>query len=224
MSDSVNARQRLAESLAEAVAAALRADLAEQDRALLIVSGGSTPLAFFEALSTLELDWERVDVTLADERWVDESSDDSNTRLVKRHLLRERAAQARFVPLTTADATPEEGVAELENSVAGLSWPASVVILGMGSDGHTASLFPDSPQLKDGLTTEAALLAVHAPSVPQPRISFSRHRLAQAKRHFVHLTGAEKRAVFAKALAGDEVFEAPIRAFMDAPLSLYWAP
>lgn len=217
-------RQQLAQSLAEAVAAALREDLSVQSRALLIVSGGSTPLPFFEALSQQELEWERVDVTLADERWVPESADDSNTRLVRQHLMQNRAGVANFVPLVTADKTPEEGISALAASVATLSWPASVVILGMGNDGHTASLFPDSPQLEQGLSTEDALLAVHAPSVPQARISFSRHRLAQAKRHYLHLTGEEKRTVFAKAFAGNDVHEAPIRAFMKQPLSLYWAP
>lgn len=217
-------REQLASSLAESVAEALRTDLAEQERALLIVSGGSTPLPFFEALSRQSLEWERVDVTLADERWVDESADDSNTRLVKQHLVQNNAAKATFIPLTTGDKTPEEGVPALEESVSRLNWPASVVILGMGGDGHTASLFPDSPQLEEGLTTTKPLLAVHAPSVPQARISFSRHQLAQAKRHYIHLTGDEKRAVFSQAFAGDDVHEAPIRAFMKQPLALYWAP
>ncbi|MFP4263803.1 MAG: 6-phosphogluconolactonase, partial [Halomonas sp.] len=100
MSD--DSRKRLAAQLAEAVAEALRADLATQERALLVLSGGSTPVPFFQALATRELPWERVQVTLADERWVANEAADSNARLVRDHLLQGPAAQATFVPLTTA--------------------------------------------------------------------------------------------------------------------------
>ena len=216
---------RVAQALAESVSKALREDLAQQDRALLIVSGGSTPVPFFEALSKEDLPWERVDVTLADERWVPESDADSNTALIRRHLLQHHAAKANLVLLTTEHGTPAEGLADLTRTVEQLSWPASVVILGMGGDGHTASLFPDSPQLEEGLTTSAPLLAVTAPSMKtQARITFSRHQLKQARRHYFHLSGAEKRDVFAKLFAGDDVREYPARAFMDDAFSLYWAP
>lgn len=216
---------RIGQALAEAVADALRTDLAQQERALLIVSGGSTPVPFFEALSQVDLPWERVDVTLADERWVPETDSDSNTGLLKRHFLQNKAAKANFVPLTTQHATAEEGVAELTAVSEKLSWPASVVILGMGDDGHTASLFPDSPQLEEGLTTEAPLLAVTAPSMKtKSRITFSRKQLKNARRHFIHLSGAAKREIFTKAFGGDDIREYPIRSFMDTPVALYWAP
>ena len=168
-----DSREALACSLAEAVAAALREDLAEQARATLIVSGGSTPVPFFKALSRQRLEWARVDVTLADERWVGEDSQDSNTRLVKQHLIAQEASVAVFHPLVNQAESPEDGVDMLEAQVAQLAWPASVVVLGMGSDGHTASLFPDSPQLAHGLATEKLLLAVRSPSVPPARIAFS---------------------------------------------------
>ncbi|MFP4138839.1 MAG: 6-phosphogluconolactonase [Halomonas sp.] len=222
MSD--DSRKRLAAQLAEAVAEALRADLATQERALLVLSGGSTPVPFFQALATRELPWERVQVTLADERWVANEAADSNARLVRDHLLQGPAAQATFVPLTTADATPEQGAAAVAERLEALAWPASVVILGMGGDGHTASLFPDSRELTLALTTEAAAVAVRTPSQPQPRITLSADRLHQARRHVLHLTGGDKRAVLARALAGDDVRELPIRAFLACPLATYWAP
>ncbi|RKR04328.1 6-phosphogluconolactonase [Kushneria sinocarnis] len=222
--DMQDERSRLAQALAEAVAEALREDLAQQSRALLVVSGGSTPVPFFAALASRELDWSRVDVTLADERWVAPDHQDSNERLVRENLLVGPAAAARFHALTTTADSPEAGVADISERIAALSWPASVVIFGMGGDGHTASLFPDSPQLEEGLTTEAVALAAHSPSVSQGRISLSRHRLIQARRHFLHIAGDDKRAMFARAFGGDDARELPIRAFLGEAIALYWAP
>lgn len=217
-------RQKLAEQLAEAVAQALSEDLDRQERVLLVVSGGSTPVPFFKALADKPLAWSRIDITLADERWVDEKSSDSNARLVRENLLQGDAAAARFVPLTAEASTPEEGVAAVAEQTASLSWPASVVILGMGGDGHTASLFPDSQELGLALSTDEPLVAVRTPSQPQPRITFSASRLHQAHRHILHITGDDKRAVLANALNGDDVRQLPIRAFLSCPLAIYWAP
>jgi 6-phosphogluconolactonase len=217
-------RERLATQLAEAVAEALRADLVEGEQALLVVSGGSTPVPFFRALAACELPWERVQVTLADERWVPDEHADSNARLVREHLLQGAAAAATFLPLTTADPTPEQGAAEVAERISGLAWPASAVVLGMGGDGHTASLFPDSPELSLALSTEAPAVAVRTPSQPQPRLTLSADRLHRARRHFLHITGGDKRAVLARALAGDDTRELPIRAFLACPLATYWAP
>ncbi len=218
------ARQALAEQLAEAVYQALADDLSHQKRALLVVSGGSTPVPFFKALAQKPLEWARVDITLADERWVDEQSSDSNAKLVRDKLLQGPAAAANFVPLTSDAGTPEEGVAAVAEATAGLAWPASVVILGMGGDGHTASLFPDSQELDLALSTDEPLVAVRTPSQPQPRITFSADRLHQAKRHILHITGDDKRAVLANAINGDDVRTLPIRAFLSCPLAIYWAP
>lgn len=218
------ARQALAEQLAEAVYQALADDLVNQSRALLVVSGGSTPVPFFKALAQKPLEWARVDITLADERWVDEQSSDSNAKLVRENLLQGPAAVANFVPLTSDAGTPEEGVAAVAEATAGLAWPASVVILGMGGDGHTASLFPDSQELGLALSTDEPLVAVRTPSQPQPRITFSADRLHQAKRHILHITGDDKRTVLANAMGGDDVRTLPIRAFLSCPLAIYWAP
>lgn len=222
MSDSP--RNQLAIQLAEAVAEALRSDLARQDYALMVVSGGSTPVSFFDALASCELPWARVQVTLADERWVPEDHIDSNARLVREHLLQGPAAAAIFVPLITADPTPEQGAEAVADRLAGLAWPASVVILGMGGDGHTASLFPDSRELDLALSTEASVVAVRSPSQPQARITLSADRLHRARRHMLHITGGDKRFVLARALSGDNVRELPIRAFLACPLAIYWAP
>ncbi|WP_111413951.1 6-phosphogluconolactonase [Billgrantia lactosivorans] len=217
-------REQLAEQLAEATGAALRQDLMQQERALLVLSGGSTPVPYFQSLAKQALPWERVDVTLADERWVQETDEASNARLVRRHLLQGEAAAASFVPLTTADETPEQGVAAVTRRIEALPWPASLVVLGMGGDGHTASLFPDSRELELALTTDAPVLAARTPSQPQARITLSADRLHQARRHVLHITGDDKRSVLARAMSGDDSRELPIRAFLSCPLAVYWAP
>lgn len=217
-------REQLAAHLAESVACALATDLATQERALLVVSGGSTPLPLFQCLASMELPWERVDVTLTDERWVAEDDPTSNARLVREHLLQGAAAAARFHALTTPDATPEQGAADVALRIEPLPWPASVVILGMGDDGHTASLFPDSGELGLALSTDEATVAVRSSSAIQPRITLSAGRLHQARRHMLHIVGDNKRSVLGRAMAGDDVRELPIRAFLACPLAVYWAP
>lgn len=217
-------RRYLAERLADTVAKALEADLASRERVLLVVSGGSTPKPFFSALATKALPWSRIDVTLADERWVADDDADSNARLVRETLLVGPAAEARFHSLTTDDDTPEAGVEAVSARVASLPWPASVVVLGMGGDGHTASLFPDSEQLATALETSEAAVAVHAPSVPQARITLSAARLADAHLHVLHMTGEDKRRVLANALGGDDARQLPIRTFLSQPIAAYWAP
>ncbi len=217
-------RDQLARQLAEAVAEALRRDLERQARALLIVSGGATPVPFFRALAAMDLPWARIDVTLADERWVAAEAEESNARLVREHLLQGPAAAATLVPLTTGHATPEQGVDEVAARLENLAWPASVAVLGMGGDGHTASLFPDSRELDLALTTAAPVVAVRTPSQPQARLTLSAERLHRARRHFLHITGEEKRDLLARALAGDDARELPIRAFLACPVAIYWAP
>ncbi|MDT8879680.1 6-phosphogluconolactonase [Halomonas saccharevitans] len=225
MTDTIpSPREQLATQLAESVGEALRQDLEHQARALLIVSGGSTPLPFFRALAARNLPWARIEVTLADERWVNGAAPDSNARLMREHLLQGPAAEATFVPLTTDHETPEQGVDEVASRLEGLAWPASVAVLGMGGDGHTASLFPDSRELDLALTTAAPAVAVRSPSQPQPRLTLSAERLHRARRHFLHITGEEKRDVLARALCGDDARELPIRAFLACPVAIYWAP
>ena len=219
-----SAREQIGAQLAVAAAQALTADLASQSRALLVVSGGTTPAPFLRRLAEQPLAWSRVDITLTDERWVAEDHPDSNARLIRETLLVGPAAAATFHPLTTSDATPEQGAATVAARLATLPWPASLVVLGMGNDGHTASLFPDSGELSLALSTDESVVAVRAPSVLQPRITLSAARLHDARRLALHLVGDAKKAVLAQALSGDDARELPIRAFLTCPLTLYWAP
>lgn len=209
----------LARDLADHVADLLRQGLTERGRALLIVSGGSTPVPFFQALARCALDWSAVTITLADERWLPPDHPDSNEALVRHHLLRAQAAAAHFVPLYNGTANPTEGVPTLEATLAALPWPADAVVLGMGADGHTASLFPDAPELPYALldAAPARCLAVDAPllpNVPVPRVSLTRRALLDTRQLIVHLTGEDKLELLHQAMLPGDVAEYPIRAVL----------
>lgn len=220
----------LAAALAERVADRLRAGLVERDVAVLAVSGGRTPLAFFELLARAPLDWARVQITLVDERWVDEDDPRSNARLVRQHLLRDAAAAAHFVPLFTGAATPEEGQAEAARRVHALPLPFDAVVLGMGLDGHTASLFPGGDQLAAALDPHrpAGVLPMRAPDAGEPRITLTLSTLLQTRQLFLHIEGEAKREVLAQARLGlGEAAAYPVRAVLKqspVPVAVYWCP
>lgn len=219
----------LAQQLSDAVAANLVESIQNQSRASLVVSGGSTPLPFFHALAKAELDWSKVDVTLADERWVPADHQDSNETFVKDNLLTGAAASARFISLYRADKSPQQALQEMETSLAEMIRPYTVVILGMGGDGHTASLFPGVDGLEEALDLDArAELAVIAPAtVPQVRISMTRAALLRSRYRYLHITGSNKREVLEGALNQNDSPALPISSFFEKhlpPVSVYWSP
>lgn len=215
-----------ARGLAAQVAEQLRAALAERGHALLAVSGGRSPVAFLEALSGEALDWSRVSVTLADERWVPESHPDSNAGLVRRHLLKGAAANALFCGLYHAAASLDEAAAIADRQIGELPLPIDVLVLGMGDDGHTASLFPASPRLPEALDPASArrCLPAWAPSVPRQRLTLSRALLAASRVQLLAIQGDGKLATLKAALAADDEQRMPVRAFLRAPLSIHWCP
>ena len=197
----------------------LSAAIAQRDAAYLVVSGGKTPQALFQALSQVELAWEKVTVLLADDRWLDDSQPDSNERLVKATLLQNKAAKARFISLYANQTTAFAGAAEVCQRLAALP-TFDAVILGMGEDGHTASLFPCSAQLAAGLAADAPVaLAVEPTTAPYQRMSLSLPRLLNSRHHFLHLVGSNKLTVLNKAMDGQDVLAMPIRAFLQHPVA-----
>ncbi|SDR93723.1 6-phosphogluconolactonase [Pseudomonas oryzae] len=217
---------QLAGELALAVANALRAAIAERGRATLVVSGGRSPVEFFKRLSAQPLDWSKVVVSLADERWVPVGHPDSNEGLVRRHLLQGEAAAARFVGLYRPAASLAEAADLADRALAELPQPIDVLVLGMGEDGHTASLFPGSPQLAEALDPACAArcLPMLAPGVPHQRLSLTLPLLAGARLRLLALQGQGKLATLRDALAGGDAQQMPIRAFLNLPLELYWCP
>jgi len=218
-------RLLLASRLARQVADWLRTALQEQERASLAVSGGKTPLNFFSALSQLDVPWSRVDITLADERWVNSDDEASNERLVRHHLLRHKAQEARFVGLKVDTATPEEGLDLCEQQLETIRWPLDVLVLGMGADGHTASLFPGTAGLEEALTTQRRCQAIYPIDAPHPRMTLTRTALAGARHKILHIEGDEKLAVLEEALEHSQRIELmPIRAFLQDKIAVFWAP
>ncbi|MDD2869512.1 6-phosphogluconolactonase [Neomegalonema sp.] len=220
------------EAQALALAAAAAADLAEairlRGRASLAVPGGTTPGPFLVELSRADLDWAKLSVTLTDERWVPEESERSNGRLLRATLLRGPASAARFIPLFTGAPTPEEAFGDLDDALRPLT-PLDVCVLGMGTDGHTASLFPGGDRLAEAMdpAQPLAALALRAPGAPEPRLTLTRPVLTGARRACLLINGAEKRRVLAEALdpAGAEA-DMPVRAILRAAggLTVFDAP
>jgi 6-phosphogluconolactonase len=216
----------LAGALAATVAAALTNRIASHGAATLAVSGGTTPVKFFEALSGVALDWGSVTVTLVDDRWVPESSSRSNAGLVKRHLLQGQAAAARFVPLVNGTETPEAGL-EAANEAIGALRPLTAVILGMGTDGHTASFFPGGDRLAEALAPEGQFVeTMRAENAGEPRITLTLPVVLEAGYLALHIEGVPKRLALEKALLPGLFEDMPVRAVLarQPGPEIFWSP
>ncbi|NNK78667.1 MAG: 6-phosphogluconolactonase [Litoreibacter sp.] len=208
--------------LANQLAEELEECLLTHDHASFAVPGGTTPGPIFDALCAVDIDWSRVHVMLTDERWAPESSDRSNAALIKKRLLTDHAAKAVFMPFYTGDETPEaalQGLCEaLEREL-----PLSIVLLGMGADMHTASLFPGADRLTDALAANAPpLLPMRAPGAPEPRVTLTAPVLSGALSCHIVITGQEKLEALDKATDLDPA-AAPVKSVLPHA-TVHWAP
>jgi 6-phosphogluconolactonase len=214
-------RDMLMLRLAQRIASELGETLRSNDRATLSVPGGTTPGPVFDTLSGADLDWARVSVMLNDERWVPEDNPRSNTALIRRRLLTGRAAEATLVPLYARAPTPEDALDALSDGIRP-HLPISVLLLGMGADMHTASLFPGADKLAQAMSADAPpLMALRAEAAGEPRITLTLPVLRKALRIHVLITGAEKRAALERARKLPSA-QAPIAALLDQA-QVHWA-
>lgn len=225
---SFNSTEQLDAALANKVAELLKQAVNKKGKASIALSGGSTPKGFFKALSKKELPWDKITVTLADERWVNIDSDASNTRLIHENLLQDKAKEAQFFHLKQGEELSPETLAELNSAAKSSILPLDILILGMGEDGHTASIFPCSEQLQQALKVpnDDALMKTEPKTAPHQRITFTFANLMKSENTFLHISGRAKKQVLDKALSDTDTSSMPIRAFLQHPdinTQVYWA-
>ena len=219
----------MARNLSDQLAANLRTAIAARGLASLVVSGGKSPIKLFELLRVETLDWSRVCIALADERWVEPTDPESNEKLVRDYLLKESAAAARFIGLKNAAPTPDLGAVSAWETFARVPRPFDAVVLGMGDDGHTASLFPGSPNLASALnpTAVAGCVGMRSPVAPHPRLSLNLSALLHSRRIVLPLSGAQKWKTYCAASGDGPAEEMPIRCVLrqrHTPVEVMWAP
>ena len=198
--------QQSAEQLAKDIAYQLQTLINSHGKAYLAVSGGSTPVPFFAALSEYDIEWSKVAITLIDERWVDESDPKSNAALVRRHLLQNKAVDAYFLPVYNSASSPEDGYMQCENASLEQFPRCDLAVLGMGLDGHTASWFPGSKHLAACFDQGSAARYCPITDAPQtcPRMTLTWSWLAECQQLYLHFDGGQKTQLLEQILAAGE--------------------
>ncbi|MDF7667163.1 6-phosphogluconolactonase [Orbaceae bacterium ESL0727] len=208
--------QLLTEDLVKHIVTVLKQAIDQKGEASMAVSGGKTPIPLFSLLSQQELAWNRVFITLVDDRWVDNTDDASNEKLVTTYLLKDKARLANFIGLKNNSATPFEGEAITNQMLTKIPMPFDIVILGMGEDGHTASLFPHAANLAKGLDmhSKRKVIGMTPLDAPFDRMTLTLPAILDSQHIYLHLVGASKKAVLKKAEQGQDITDMPIRAIL----------
>ncbi|MDH3349865.1 MAG: 6-phosphogluconolactonase, partial [Desulfobulbaceae bacterium] len=200
----------------------------QRGKASMAVSGGSTPKPLFQALAKKDLDWQNIHITLVDERWVPPDHPESNEKLVRDHLLQDKAAKALFTGLKTEHINAAASRKTTEEQLKTLPLPFDVVILGMGGDGHTASFFPNAPELPKALNPNSTNLCetITPPHAPHQRMTLTLPVLLKARHLILHITGTDKLTVLNNALTQQNAKQMPIYSVFDdgSSPSVYWCP
>lgn len=220
-------REEASTVAATEIALRLSGRLNEQSAASLVVSGGTTPARCFEELSEMPLDWQRVHVLLSDERWVPPDDDASNEKLVRETLLQKYAADAKFLSVYSSTTSIANRCDDIDRQIRVGPFPFACALLGMGEDGHFASLFPDVAGLEDALAVDSEQLVIPAETVASPhsRVSLTLAALARSDAIVLLMFGDKKRDVYEQAKAkGSTLPVAHLLKQKKAPVSVYWAP
>ncbi len=214
-------------ALAGHIAGRLESAVAKRGEATMIASGGASPLATFRALRRQRLPWHKVTVVPSDERLVPPDHEDSNEGMLRRELMQEKAAAAKLLSLAGAINPEDIQLASLNARLAKLTRPLDIVLLGMGDDGHSASLFPDSPDIADALNSPDYCVLQRPAHLEAARLSLTPALLLDAREIVLLFFGAGKRAAYQRAVAGGDVEKMPVRFLLQqkvTPVSVYWAP
>ena len=223
---STNNSESLAEDLSQSIGEILTEAIKKRGRASIAVSGGSTPIPLFKEFSLLNIDWKKVDLTLVDDRWVDSKNTDSNELLVRTHFIKNKASKVNFIPLKNDSKTAKDGQKISEEMLKNITLPFDVIVLGMGSDGHTASLFPCSEELSEGMNLNNlnCLISTSPKTAPYERLSLTARVIIDAKNVFLHLNGSNKLHTLESAMEYQDSSKMPIYTFLENGLSIYWSP
>lgn len=214
-------------ALADHIAGCLDSAVAQRGSASIVVSGGTSPLTMFRALRRHRLPWHKVTVVPSDERLVPPDHEDSNAGMLHRELIQDKAATAKLLSLAGAANPDDLQLASLNAQLGDLTRPLDIVLLGMGDDGHTGSLFPDSPDIADALNSPDYCVLQRPSHLEAARLSLTPALLLDAREIVLLFFGAGKRTVYQRAVAGGDVEEMPVRFVLQqqsAPLKVFWAP
>lgn len=208
--------QLLIEDLAAYIVKDLKQAIDKKGHASIAVSGGKTPIPLFKLLSQQDLDWHNVFITLVDDRWVDDTDDASNEKLVLTYLLQNKAKMANFVGLKNSCDNPFDGAEITDKILNKIPMPLDVLILGMGEDGHTASLFPGAANLRAGLDMKSGrkVVGMTPLTAPLDRITLTLPTILDSQNIYLHLVGESKMQVLQQAEKGDDINQMPIRAIL----------
>jgi len=212
---------KLLEALSTQIVKDLNEAIYYHGKATLLVSGGSTPKPLFEMLRRIDLPWEKVTIGLCDERWVPSTHEDSNEQFVKNHLIQEHAAKARFIGMYYDGLSSREAQEQCSKTLMQELYPFDVVLLGMGNDGHIASLFPQNERLEKAfdLSRKELCIAIEPSTAPHDRMSLTRSAILSAKHLYLHFEGKDKLALYQEVIKGDDMSILPVRSVLQQDLT-----
>lgn len=219
-------REMASEAAAEHVSSAISAGLVDTPETAIIVTGGSTPVTCYELLSDTALPWHKVHVLISDDRCVPADHEASNEGMIRRSLLTKRAAKAKLVPVYNDELSPEDQCRVLSERMDSLPLPFSISLLGMGTDGHFASLFPDSAGLENGLDEHGAdrCLMVETAASSYPRITLTMATLVESKEILLLFFGDDKRDIYEHAKRSNSNYPIGHLLQQQIPVCTFWAP